>query len=100
MVGVVVAVLTGGVGNGVGERELKRERVNAGLRRESDALCWCVEERERRRVSEEEERVGRGEREGKDVVVAAAREYASAAEGGWVSSLLRQTGRKPIFSSP
>lgn len=67
MVGVV-AVLTGGVGNGVGERELKRERVNAGLRRERCVVLVCRGERERRRVSEEEERVGRGEREGKVVV--------------------------------
>lgn len=57
---------------GVGERELKREGVNAGLRRESDALCCgCVEERGRRMGEEEGEARGSG-REGKEVVVVAA----------------------------
>lgn len=39
----VVAVLMGGVGvgDGVGERELKRERVNAGLGRER-CVVLCV----------------------------------------------------------
>lgn len=44
----VVAVLMGGVGDGVGERELKRERVNAGLGRERCAVLCVVEKRERK----------------------------------------------------
>lgn len=49
---------------GVGERELKREGVNAGLRRESDALC-CVVCRGKREEGWARERERREEVEGR-----------------------------------
>lgn len=91
----VVVVWTGGVGNeGVGGRELKREGVNAGLRRKSDALC-CVCRGEGGRMGE-----GKGEargsgREGKEVVVVAAARVRERRR--WMGVVVVETDRKEAY---